>query len=228
VKCAVIVAVYKVPHPWLCQCLDSIRTQRPTPGWEYEIRIGSDGHPQTHERLMALDQPHWHSETNVGPYLIRNSLIGAAPADAFAIFDADDFMSEGYLATLLPKLHDGICGSARSEITSEGNLKARYVQHSVGVCVLSASALARLGGYRPWRIAADADLIGRAAMLGIPMYRHPQPLYTRRHHRDSLTHSEELGLMSKARAERRKESNVLTSKRQLYVQPETVPLVRWP
>ena len=225
-KCAVIVAAYRTPEPWLRECIESIRGQEPLDGWEYELRIGVDGCEDTAATLDRMDEPYHCAPENVGPYLIRNSLVTSSTADAYAIFDADDRMHAAYLRTLIPQATpDGIAGSARRSIDAGGEVTRVRHGYVNGVCVLSHAAWDKLGGYRPWRIAADHDLISRAKAMGVPVRKHGEPLYDRRHHPESLTARSATHLRSKARKDRKRESRraiteALIKRESLRVEPE--------
>jgi hypothetical protein len=218
--CAVIVAAYRA-ESWIGECLDSIEGQEPLDGWRYETRIGVDGCLDTARALKERGTPFWWSAANVGPYLIRNALM-RAPADAFAIFDADDVMYPAYLATLLPLMGDGIVGTARIGMDEDGNVgdDPKVYPHLHGVGVFSAAAIEKIGGFRPWRIRADADAWLRAKVLKVPITKHDEPLFMRRSHPGSLTNSPTTGMRTRERKDRARESKRLTRKGHLRVVPE--------
>lgn len=222
--CAVIVAAYQA-EPWIDDCLDSIEAQEPLEGWTYETRIGVDCCPGTAHVLKLRGAPYWWSPQNVGPYLVRNTLMRPA-ADAYAVFDADDIMEPAYLRTLLEIMGDGIAGSARIGMDENGRSSANPIvyPHAHGVSVFSAAAWKRLGGYRPWRIRADADALRRAETLKIPLTKHPDPLFRRRNHPNSLTNATETRIRSPARKAAARETRRLLKKGQYYVQAEFAQL----
>lgn len=222
--CAVITAAYKAPQ-WVLECIASVRAQEPLDGWIYEHRIGVDGCLDTARSLRSAGVSHWWSPANVGPYLIRNALM-REPADAYAIFDADDVMYPNYLSTLLPLAGEGITGSARIGMDANGNvgLEPKVYPHLHGVGVFSAAAMQKLGGFRPWRIRADADAWLRAKVLKIPIVKHDEPLFLRRSHPNSLTNHPDTMIRSRERKDRARESKHLTRKGHLYVQPQCAAL----
>lgn len=223
--CAVIVAAYQAPD-WILGCLASIDAQEPLDGWTYETRIGVDGCVETSRVLREAGISHWYSPANVGPYLIRNALIFQAPADAFAIFDADDVMMPAYLRTLLPLMGEGIVGPARIGMDENGKVgpDPKVYPHLHGIGVFSAAAMEKLGGFRPWRIRADADAWLRAKKLGIPIAKTDEPLFYRRSHPNSLTNHPDTRMKSRERKDRARESKRLTRKGYLHVVPECAQL----
>lgn len=226
---AVIIAAWKAER-WLGECLESVAAQRLPRGVTVDVRIGVDACESTAAYLDATQRSYWWSSTNVGPYVIRNSLIERARADAYAIFDADDRMRPRYLSKLLKAaLPDRIAGAARYTIDSKGrtlngNRTAPY-QH--GVCVIPHQVWQRLGGYQGWRIAADTELTLRAKHHGIEVRKLSDGLYERRKHGASLTQHPDTKMGS---AVRRALSNAgrrqIMSGGPLQVVPEQVELTR--
>jgi len=186
---------------WIAECLGSIRAQQMPSGWTVDLRIGVDGCRQTAATLDGLGVPYYRSEKNVGPYLMRNSLIALRPADCYAIFDADDVMEAGYLQTLIALAGtDGIAGSARRTINHTGRVMGNtFGRFHSGVCVISHGAWTTVGAYRPERLASDVDMIARAGLLRVQIRKTSLPLYRRRRHRHSLTQEKDTGIGSTAR-----------------------------
>ena len=228
-RAAVIIAAYRAER-WIEQCLDAWDAVEVPEGWELDVWIGVDGCDRTGDLLHFLGIHYWWSPNNVGPYLIRNSLIARAKADAYVIFDADDMPHADYLTELLPMTADGsIAGAARRTIDETGEETSAHFPYANGVCVIPSETWDKLGGYRSWRIAADHDLIQRAKAMGIRIRKHNRALYTRRVHPGSLTRDPDTGLRSKARRARKNETRRLIARARrkpeaLRVTPETVEL----
>lgn len=206
--------------------LRSVDAQEKSDSWSYELRLAVDGCEATSSKLLELGRAHWWSPKNVGPYIIRNSLVALEPADAFAIFDADDVMLPDYLTELLRFVgRDGIVGPARKTIDEEGRLISKRSPYSSGIAVFSGHAWRRLGGYRPWRIAADYDMILRAQKLGIRVRPTRTPFYLRRLHPGSLTQDPETRMHSPERLQAKERAERLTELGlDMKVQPVTTSL----
>lgn len=211
---------------WIEKAVESFRHQVARPGWEYELRVGVDACERTSEKLFELGVGHWFSEKNRGPYIIRNSLIGLEEATAYAPFDADDVMKRGYLRELLGWVGPrGIAGASRTQISEKGRVIKRRARFQGGVCVISSGAWRTVGGYRPWPIAADHDLIIRAKRLGIRVRAVRAPLYYRRVHENSLTRAKTTRLGGELRNEYWKRAEELCRQgRGLQVSPKTTEL----
>lgn len=196
---AVIVTAYRAT-PWLGDCLASIRNAAAGVPASVEIRLGIDGCPDTAAWCEAHGETfHW-SPQNHGTYVLRNSLVALRPARAYAVFDADDVMLPNYLRELWP--HWPFCqrifGPSRYDVSSRLE-DAHYGRYMNGVCMLTHAAWEHLGGYQAERYGADADLIERAALAGIPVDVVEQPLYLRRCHPASLSRATETNSLSLAR-----------------------------
>jgi glycosyltransferase involved in cell wall biosynthesis len=187
-RSAVIIAAYRAER-WIGECLASWEAVRVPDGWTLDLRIGVDGCPGTAKELDRLGVTYRYSAKNVGPYLIRNALIEEARADCYTIFDADDRVLPVHQELLLPLAgRNNVSAGGRYEIDANGNrINPRPLRHSNGVCVISHGAWTKVGGFRPWRIAADADMHARLPLLGVHKRKTPTPVFERRSHPHSLT-----------------------------------------
>lgn len=219
---AVLVAA-RAAERFIGECLESIDAQELLPGWKCDVRVGVDDCART---SLAVERPHHCSRLNVGPYVMRNSLMALSPADAYAPFDADDIMLPGYLATLVGIAgQDGIAGGARSDIKEDGERTGKVHKFVHGVCVFSAAAMGVLGGYRAWPVVADFDIIARAGAAGVPVRKTREVLYMRRRHAGSLTNSPDVGMHATLRSDLTTASRKLTQAGERHVHPVTTPLV---
>jgi hypothetical protein len=170
---------------------------------------------------------HYWSPANVGPYMVRNALM-RRHADCWAIFDADDVMPPEYLRVLVPMADpDAIAGSARIHV--DANLipiTRNRLPWQNGAAVFSGEAMRRLGSFRPWRFAADADATYRATKLGIRQRRAHSVTYLRRRHGASLTMLPDVGAHSRARNTLKAEGRRLADAGELHVAPVCAELRR--
>lgn len=226
--CAVIMCAFEAKREWILKAIESVQRQLERPGWTYELRLGVDGCEHTSELLLEAGIGHWMSEENVGPYILRNSLIGLEEAEAYAPFDCDDVMKRPYLRELLGWIGSGaIAGAGRTSINADGRVRRRRSRFEGGVCVMSRGAWEKVGGYRPWPMAADHDLIIRAKKLRVPVKNVREPLYFRRRHPNSLTMKLETKIGSPARNQLWERAKELCAKGiELKIHPRTVELER--
>ena len=222
---AVIIAAYQARADWLAQCLASIDASAATaPHICAHVRIGVDGCQETARTLDALGRSYSWTFENVGAYILRNSLIRVAPADAYVIFDADDVMLPEYLPIVTRKLKGyALVGPSRQECAADLTpIRTSTYRH--GVCAFRHELLRTLGGYQAERLGADVDFIARARAARIHPHITTEACYLRRRHAESLTKASDTGFGSAVRhqAKKRMERQRLGGK--VYVTPVTVPL----
>lgn len=223
---AVIIAAYKAER-WIDRTLESVREQNLPAGWTLDVRVGVDACPVTAEKLRSLLCEFWLSETNVGPYVMRNSLIEVAPADHYVIFDSDDIMGKDYVRTLVGLAGgERISGSARLTINEHGHKKGPVLAYGSGVCCFSHAVWKHLVAFRPWPMAADWDFVMRARKLGIRVAKASRPLYYRRQHPDSLTRAPATSIRSDARSRLVLQGQRLLAIGDIAVELVTTPLRR--
>jgi glycosyltransferase involved in cell wall biosynthesis len=187
-KCAIIIAAYNVPE-YIMQCVNSVKNQIPTAGWEYDLRIGVDGCKKTADVLRKNKIPFYYSYNNVGAYVMRNSLIYLRPADLYCYFDADDAMFPEFLNTCLCNFNDVIMpGKFQCNEKMQPIKKIPIVESGGAICFTNI-VLNHLGGFYNARCAADTDFMHRCEMAGYKIHKIQQGLYKRRRHNKSLTMS---------------------------------------
>ena len=223
-KCAVVIAAYNCPE-YVIQAYNSVKNQKPFSGWEYDIRIGVDGCEKTSQALKNIK--HYYSDENVGHLIMRNSIIGIEPADAYAYFDADDIMNENFLFECLKKIDEGEHLVIPAKIQCDVNLKPikdNPVIQSGGAMVFTHAVIEAIGGFPPYRCAGDTDFMERAKMAGFKICEIQEALYQRRLHDNNLTRS---GLTIYGGEYRKKAWQKMTEDREfgiIKIDPTVTPL----
>ena len=224
-KCAIIVAAWKAQSSIL-NCIKSIQNQYPVNGWEYELRIGVDGCAVTADMLKRSSIPYYWSRSNVGTYVMANSLMAIGPADIYTRFDADDFMLPGYLQTVIPiAVQYGICHAGY-------RAPGGYSKPRVGQVTMTAATLEALGGFHDYRCHCDRDLARRAALVGLDIQgmRHDPrlqvALFVKGMRADSLTHNPKFGCGSKYRRNVRAITGAARDAGQIKITPKVTEL-KW-
>lgn len=243
----IVIAAHKA-EKFLPACLASIAHQIIPEGWQVRCVVVSDHCERTTWHLQHTWDAHplrpqssdyvrfdfFKTSENVGPYLIRNSVIEESDdfcyPDAIVIFDADDIMHPLYLASVLPLVdkHKGLVGTARTHfIEGTGRIVGSF-GFTNGVCSFHRDVWALLGGFRSWRIAADHDFIRRAETAGVQMVFDRGPMFARRIHPQSLTNIPETMMGGPERTRLKAMTERLLEEGKFYVAPETVELTRIP
>lgn len=192
-KCAVLMPARLPSSRWILQSIASIWSQESADDWEHELRIGVDDCDRTSAALLNEGIPHWFSADRLGPWVMRNSLRALGEADAYATFDADDEMRQGYLKVLCPLAYPrSIAGGSRVHLDEQGHRISEGLAHTAGVAVYSACAMELLGGWRAWQVRGDRDLQHRADSLGIETVRTSDAQFYRRVHAGAITQDPKL------------------------------------
>ena len=195
----VVVTAYKAGR-FIEECLDSLKDEG------VNILLGIDGCKETLAKVRKIKKRYpnlraFYFPINKGTYITKNSLIRMIPKDGIYItFDSDDVMCPGTVKRLVhyapSKLHRGAVYCIPKELHD------------------------KLGGFRPWRIAADTDFIGRLSFLTKVKKLHI-PFY-RRQHPGQLTKGKNTSIRSRLRQELRKAifKNIRSSNPVIYIEPE--------
>jgi hypothetical protein len=192
---------------WLPDCLQSITRQALPEGWRLQIRLGIDACDETLAFTRSLRIANLEARffpEHVGPFVIFNSLVYAAPSDVLVRFDADDVMLEGYLSQQLDVVGDhklpkithtwSILVDEQLKPTSaelfNGTRTAADGKRAAptdGQFLMTYPVLEKVGSFRPWWCHADSDFLLRALAFGCSRFILPRYLYLRRIHPGSLT-----------------------------------------
>lgn len=223
-KCAIVIAAYNCPE-YILQSYYSVKNQLPAYGWEYEIRIGVDNCKKTSERLGNIK--HYYSDENVGHLIMRNSIIEAEPAEAYAYFDADDVMHPDFLKECLKQIEKGenIILPAKLQCNEKLEIKKdKPVIESGGAMVFTHAVVEKIGGFPPYRCAGDTDFMERAKMAGFKIHEIKTALYKRRLHDNNLTRSGETIQGGEYRKESWRKMCDDRNKGIIYIKPTTTEL----
>lgn len=176
---SVIIPAYKSTK-YVDECIASIKG-------ECEILIGVDHCQETYDYLK--DVPNiklYHFTENVGPYVIKNTLVDVAEHENILFFDSDDV------------LHDGILSVITKELQDIDYLKLNYINfhhkkiehgHKMNdaVIAIKKSAFNSLNGFQPWRCGADTEFAHRLEFNKCKTKRFTEFCYHRRIHNENLT-----------------------------------------
>lgn len=220
---SIIVTAYKT-HDFISNCMTSIADVFSRYAQPYEVLIGVDGCRRTLDVLRQTKLPHnskvfWFRQ-NVGTYVVSNTLITKKTYNKVIRFDSDDIMKPPILSYLDDRLSPLGCvykipcynfyvkdqvvyfKGADNRDFAHNSQGVPAVEHAAGVVIYDDKVLGTLGGYKPWRCAADTDFTNRAHRAGIAIKKlDPKlgPAFYRRRHSGSLTGSPATGGNSELR-----------------------------
>ena len=164
------------------ECIDSINNNT----INCKIILGIDGCEPTKQKVESIMYKYdnlkvVYFKENKGTYITINSLIEMTPNDCYIqIFGSDDIMYNNMLYNMY-------------------NNSPCYSEYS-GISMLHKSIYNNLGGYMPWRMAADTEFRQRLKRF-IKNYKQLPSMFKYRQHQNNITKSQEYGLKSKLRKE---------------------------
>jgi len=142
---------------------------------------------------------------NVGPYVIRNTLIEKSKYDYILLFDSDDILIESALHTILNALiqynivkfkfynfQDG------KDYNDKSNLKLASM-YAHGAFAIRKECYYELRGFYGWKCGADTEFMERYEARGYICCKIETPLFYRRFHEDNITKNKETGINSEFR-----------------------------
>jgi len=198
---SIVIPAWKAAD-FLQECLDSLVAQSHFAGGaKYEILLGIDACKSSRRRALKILRDYenlrvfWFDQ-NYGPYLVKNSLAAKAKHDLILFFDADDTAEPGMVTALL-ELNQGRFDVAVYMMgeDSKGNVK-----QACGVFLIGRKKFLAVGGFMPWRCAADTEFLKRLPAAEIGHRCGQEILMRRRVHDNQLTVKADTGFGSELRA----------------------------
>lgn len=205
---SIIVPAYKSANH-IGKCLFTIQK------WSYnfnvEILVGVDKCEETlnwlknNLCLLKSNIRVFYFNENVGPYVIRNSLVLYSKYDDLMFFDADDVMGTQMIgSTLLTlKTYDSIRYKYYNFIdgTDYFDFKNLTINNdfSHGVFGVKKKVFYELNGFQPWRCGADSEFKERSLAQCYTCCNYEIPVFYRRLHGSNLTMNSDTGINSPLR-----------------------------
>ena len=181
---SVIIPAYKATK-FIDECLDSIKG--------VEILVGVDSCQETLDHLIPRKNIRLFFFTkNVGPYVIKNSLVDEATHDNILFFDADDVLASDVIPEIEKALENKDYVKLKyinfyTKITTQGH------KMSDAVIAIKRPVFNKLNGFYPWRCAADTEFAHRLEYNKLKCEQLECLAYHRRLHNTNLTVSKETG-----------------------------------
>lgn len=224
---SIIIPVYSA-EKYIQECLNSIVSQNKLNEIEYEIILGIDHCEKSLDKIKEIRNNYgtnlkviW-TEKNAGSYVTVNTLISIAKYDFILKFDADDIVKPNLFETVWKHRNDyDIVRFAYNFYFSESN-KDEEVKHcAAGVYLINKKIYEKLGGYQPWKCAADNEFLNRCRRTNVKMLdltnKH---LFYYRQHNNSLTRNEETKMGSRLRNSYHRQYS-----KNIYIKPLTVAYI---
>jgi glycosyltransferase involved in cell wall biosynthesis len=167
-----------------------------------EILVGIDSCEKTLDHVKSNNYPDFISfhyfDTNIGPYIIKNTLSQISKSENLLFFDSDDVMVVNMIETIINELKNYTCIKPRYR--DFGGKSLGGSKYGEGVFGIKKDIFLKMNGFEPWRVAADSDFMGRLYKTNTRLLHTPNVLFNRRVHPDSLTNRTDTGMRSQLRS----------------------------
>lgn len=200
----------------LKDCIQSISEQTQKP---HHVLIGVDACPTTMLAAVALKEAHdaedrrrkgvlnidvYWFPSHAYPYRIRNTMAIMADAGNLHFFDADDLMYPRHIELMGKAITDERYMACQAEVEMEKGGKREPWDRAHGIVSISRDAFLLVGGFEPWKCAADTEAQQRW-QLDLLKCKPKEPTMVVRKHADGLTSLPSTGYDSALRKQYKQE-----------------------
>lgn len=186
---SVIIPAYKATK-YIDDCLASIKGA--------EILVGVDSCQETLDHLKNRDIKLFYFTENVGPFVIKNTLIDQASNEHILFFDSDDVLVEGVIERINERLAE-IDYLKLNYINFYNKPTTKGHMMNDAVIAIKRSSFNSINGFQPWRCGADTEFSYRSQYNNLKYKVLDGLAYHRRLHGENLTMRKETGHKSPIR-----------------------------
>jgi glycosyltransferase involved in cell wall biosynthesis len=185
---SIIITAYE-SQDFIEECLNSVYNQTYFNDDNFEVLVGVDGCKKTYEKLNEIKYNYknlkiFMMKDNKGTYITTNTLIEQTIFENIIRFDSDDTMFSTLVENVMDFKND-------YDIVKIGSFD--------GIIYFKKSSMIdTLGGYQPWFVVADTELLKRAVNK-LKIGNLNIKLFNRRYHTNSLTNRKDTGANSEMR-----------------------------
>lgn len=198
---SIIIPTYKNTE-YIDECINSILES--SENLNVELLIGIDACEETLNHIKTKEYPDfikfYYFNENVGPYLIKNSLVNKTSSDNILFFDSDDILLKPTLTTIVKNIQKYECVKLKLQNYTNNTITKNNVNYGEGVFAINKQLFLSMNGFEPWRVAADSDFMGRLYSRRLRIYHIPEVSFYYRQHSTSLTKRSDTGMSSQLRA----------------------------
>jgi len=208
---SILITAYNV-QDYIEECLDSIENQIYFKNNNnYEILIGIDNCEKTLKKLEEIHSKYrnlyvFMMNSNKGTYITTNTLIDLAKYNNLIRFDSDDIMKPNMVERIMKdsKSYDLIRFMADNFLVINekkvfNQVKVKFAKLPHGIAYFKKRVFDIYGGYMPWPISADSELLNRINNNNLKVGYISEILFSRRCRSNSLTQNRNTGFYSKER-----------------------------
>ena len=201
---SIIIPTKGVPV-FLDECVNSILKNNID--FPFEILIGIDSCHETvyhieKDKIFYKKTKIFYFDSHVGPYVIKNSLVGIANYEYILFFDSDDIMTENMLNNfyLRIKEFDIVRFNCRG-FTDDITKLHKPIDLGIGVFGIKKTIFNSLVGFQEWICAADTEFYERSNRKNLKVSIVDDISFFRRLHGNNLTLKKETKHGSEIRKE---------------------------
>lgn len=206
---SIIIPTYRNVQ-FLLECINSILLSAKN-YCDFEILLGIDNCYSTLNFVFENSifknkkiKVHFFSK-NIGPYIIRNTLVEKTKYENILFFDSDDVMMKKSIPKILEALEEYEIVKFKFYNFQDGvNYKNNPNQKISSMCAHGAFAIKKqcfykLFGFLGWKCGADTEFLERYEALKYVCYNFEESLFYRRYHGNNITKTKETGINSEFR-----------------------------
>lgn len=210
IQLSIVIPTYQNIN-FLIPCIDSIMKSCHNQ-CDFEILLGIDS---CYDTLNFVSQnlffnnkriKVFFSSKNVGPYVIRNSLVERSQYENILFFDSDDIMMENMIETLMASFREQVVRfkfynfEDGKDYRDINNLKTSK-RFGHGVFLIKRKKFIEMNGFFGWRCGADSEFLERYESNINETVLLNQPLFYRRYHETNLTRDKNIGINTEIRTQ---------------------------
>jgi glycosyltransferase involved in cell wall biosynthesis len=215
---SVIIAAYAAEN-FIGEALESVLMQNIPEGYKLDVIVGVDGCDETWNAVSALNYKnvrYLKMERNQGTYVTFNTMMEYTNPDLIVRFDADDIMFQDYLANQIDFLKHNQDVDIIRTLSIYVDVNKRPIRASLenntftaengespraaaGQFMMRKEVWEEMGGFKPWKCAADSEFFTRAKIFGFNKAATEQFGYMRRVHENSITQLKDTAIESDIR-----------------------------
>ena len=188
---SILIPAYNT-HQYIEECLDSIQAQIYLQNVEYEIIVGVDACENTLKKIKEIKYKYPKLKIanmliNGGLFITLNTLLSLAKYEHIIKFDSDDIMLPTLVGDVINANADLVRFMYYFYTTKDKN-RREWHGYANGVYYINKRVYNILGGYQPWKCAADTEFLKRFHHSGIfKEVKLNKRLFLYRQHNNSLT-----------------------------------------
>jgi glycosyltransferase involved in cell wall biosynthesis len=199
---SIIIPTYKNTE-YIDECINSILKSGEI--HNIELLIGVDACQETLHHIKTKEYPDfvkfYYFNENVGPYVIKNSLLNITNSENILFFDSDDIIRPDTIPNIINNLSKNDCVLLSFQTMTNNIVNNDELNFAAGVFAIKKDLILKMNGFEPWRVSADSEFIKRLHKHTTKTHNLDTLGFYYRQHPNSLTKRRDTGMTSKLRRE---------------------------